>query len=156
VTVTYNLAGKLVPGTHGNSGKAALVWGPIVLAYDEALNPGLPHASLLGLVVEPVTIARVVFAHGRTFHDGGWFDTSRGKPRIQIQRTQDGVWETVDELEAYPGTTAQSPGVLQDGQLFSQPLKEPVRAVALRVLGKPACGDNPSQAFSSCAELQAF
>jgi DUF1680 family protein len=63
VTVTYNLAGKLVPGTHGNSGKAALVWGPIVLAYDEALNPGLPHASLLGLVVEPVTIARVVFGH---------------------------------------------------------------------------------------------
>ncbi len=26
----------------------------------------------------------------------------------------------------------------------------------VRVIGKPACGDNPQQAFSSCAELQAF
>jgi hypothetical protein len=31
-----------------------------------------------------------------------------------------------------------------------------VRALAIRVVGKPASGDNPAQAFSSCAELQAF
>jgi hypothetical protein len=28
--------------------------------------------------------------------------------------------------------------------------------VAIRVIGKPSSGDNPAQAFSSCAELQAF
>ena len=27
---------------------------------------------------------------------------------------------------------------------------------AVRVVGKPASGDNPQQAFSSCSELQAF
>jgi len=26
----------------------------------------------------------------------------------------------------------------------------------LRIVGAPACGDNPSQSFSSCAELAAF
>jgi hypothetical protein len=29
-------------------------------------------------------------------------------------------------------------------------------ATAVRIMGKPACGDNPREAFSSCAELQAF
>jgi hypothetical protein len=40
--------------------------------------------------------------------------------------------------------------------MFLVRLPQPVTAVALRVLGKPASGDNPQQAFSSCAELQAF
>ena len=35
----------------------------------------------------PVKIQRIVFIHGKNFHDGGWFDTSAGKPRVQIQRT---------------------------------------------------------------------
>ena len=25
---------------------------------------------------QPETVSRVVFAHGQTFHDGGWFDAS--------------------------------------------------------------------------------
>src|SRR5438128_12107333 len=29
-----------------------------------------------------VEINRVVYAHGHCFHDGGWFDTTIGKPRI--------------------------------------------------------------------------
>jgi hypothetical protein len=35
-------------------------------------------------------------------------------------------------------------------------LKEPIKASAVRIIGKPASGDSPQQAFSSCAELQAF
>jgi hypothetical protein len=31
-----------------------------------------------------------------------------------------------------------------------------MRALAVRVVGKPAGGDNPNQAFSSCGELEAF
>jgi len=27
---------------------------------------------------------------------------------------------------------------------------------AIRVIGKPACGDNPKQSFSSCAQLEAY
>jgi hypothetical protein len=31
-----------------------------------------------------------------------------------------------------------------------------VSVVALRIIGKPSSGDNTAQAFSSCAELQAY
>ena len=73
---------------------------------------------------QPETINRVVFAHGQTFHDGGWFDASAGKPRIQVK--------------------------------FTCQFPTPVKVFAIRVLGKPACGNNDKQAFASCAELQAF
>jgi hypothetical protein len=104
----------------------------------------------------PVSLRRVVFTHGRTFHDGGWFDASLGKPRVEVQREKDGPWVAVGTLEEYPATTATDSRNLKDGQGFTLRLREPVRAVAVRVIGKPASGDNPQQAFTSCAELQAF
>jgi hypothetical protein len=104
----------------------------------------------------PVQIGRVTFAHGKTFHDGGWFDSSGGKPRIQAQQVKDGPWETIGELSNYPATTATDSAGIQEGARFSAQLAKPITAVGLRVVGKPACGDNPKQAFSSAAELQAF
>jgi hypothetical protein len=104
----------------------------------------------------PESVQRVVFAHGKTFHDGGWFDTGAGKPRIQVQREQNGTWETVAELSAYPATTSTDAAGLRDGQVFTQSLPQSVRAIAWRIIGQPACGDNSGQAFSSCAELQVF
>jgi hypothetical protein len=105
---------------------------------------------------KPVLLRRVVFAHGRTFHDGGWFDASQGKPRVEVQREKDGPWVPVGALEEYPATTATDARDLREGQMFSIRLREPVQAVAVRVIGRPASGDNPQQAFASCAELQAF
>jgi len=128
---------------------------------------------------EAVTISTVVFCHGKTFPDGGWFDTSDGKPKVQVQLTQDGDWETVGELSDYPKTTAEKNGGLTEGaqvlnamtgqmvasednggltegQQFTCELPKPVKAFAVRVIGKPASGINPQGAFSSCAELQAF
>ena len=35
-------------GEHGNAGRAALAWGPLVLAYDAERNPGLPAAADAG------------------------------------------------------------------------------------------------------------
>ena len=101
----------------------------------------------------PVKIRRVVFAHGQSFHDGGWFV---GKPKVQVQRQKGGAWETVGELDDYPATTATDGSKLKPGQTFTLRLASPVNAVAVRVLGVPASGDEPKQAFSSCAELQAF
>ncbi len=49
VELQLNLQAQLVIGEHGNSGRAALAWGPIVLAYDAQCNPGLPAPPLLGL-----------------------------------------------------------------------------------------------------------
>ena len=104
---------------------------------------------------EPVAIRRVVFRHGKTFHDGGWFDASQGKPRVQIQRQADAPWETIGELADYPAVDAVR-GDLAAGAAFTLKLKEAVKAKAVRVLGRPASGDDPGQAFSSCAELEAF
>lgn len=103
----------------------------------------------------PVTISRVVFAHGKTFHDGGWFDTSAGKPRIQVRTSPNGAWQTVASLDSYPRTTATNAAGLMAGETFEVRFPA-VSALALRIIGKPSSGDTPAQAFSSCAELQAF
>jgi hypothetical protein len=105
---------------------------------------------------EPATISRVVFAHGRTFPEGGWFDASAGKPRLQVKPSADAPWETVVELKNYPATTATNPAGLKGGERFACQLASPIKALAVRVIGKPASGNNPRRVFSSCAELQAF
>ena len=100
----------------------------------------------------PVTINTVTYAHGQCYHDGGWWDTRRGKPRIQIKRTARGKWEDVAAIDAYPATTAAKAPRLPGGRTFAVRF-EPVKVVAIRVIGTPACGDNPAQSFASCAEL---
>ena len=240
ITLKYRLDAQLVLGEYGNTGRAALTWGPMVLAYDQARNPGLPAPSALGLVdaqpaaelksegplmfeakvvsrgdeprtarfctfadagaeggvyrvwlratgvadsllaggnesrsrqgnskgsindgdlgsfvvtfdgkptkqdwfavalAEPVRIGRVVFAHGQNFHDGGWFDASAGKPRVQVQRAKGGAWQTIGNLTDYPATTAVSDKGLKPGQIFTLRLSQPIQAVAVRVIGAPA------------------
>jgi hypothetical protein len=108
---------------------------------------------------QPATARRVIFTHGKNFHDGGWFDTSAGKPRVQIQRTAESVWETIGQLDDYPATTAicgQHDRLTWANRQFTLKLPDPVTFVAVRVVGVPASGDDRQQAFSSCAELQAF
>jgi DUF1680 family protein len=50
VALHFNVSGRLVLGEHGNKGKAALMWGPFVLAYDNKRNESLPDAEMLGLL----------------------------------------------------------------------------------------------------------
>lgn len=261
VGLLFRLGPRLVPGDFGNTNRAALAWGPFVLAYDQAKNPGLPSASAIGLIREssdlklqpgtslafrgpvvgrkgesktqalfvpfadagstggdyrvwlrapgvnalesvladgresrsrqgnqngsiidgdpssfvvtydgshakedwyavtlaaPVRIGRVVFKHGQNFHDGGWFDTRGGKPQVQIQRTAGVPWETVGELRGYPATTTTDGRDIEEGHAFECRLGSSVSAVAVRVLGVPSSGDDASQRFSSCGELEAF
>src|SRR5262249_2079075 len=124
-----------------------------VVTYD-----GKPHTEDWFAVTleKPAVIGRVVYAHGNTFHDGGWYDASAGKPRIEVQRTAGGSVESGGVLEDSPATTATDGRGLRTGRSFTLTLKEPVTAVAVRVIGKPAHGDRPEQSFASCAELQAF
>lgn len=266
VDISFLVPARMIPGDHGNAGKTAVVWGPLVLAYDDKLNAGLPSARGVGLrggekpplalksvegfplafqvniltpgddkpraatlvpfaeagstggrfqvwlrapgvplpvnlsllapgqesrsregnvagsindgdagtfavtfnteakeedwyaiqLDQPATIRRIVYAHGRVFHDGGWFDTSAAKPRIEVQRVKNGPWVSVGTLDGYPATTATEARGLKDGQVFTLQLAAAEKVVAVRVIGKPATGDNPKQSFSSCAELQAL
>jgi len=266
VALNYALTSRLDLGTHGNAGKAALTYGPFVLAYDQARNPGSPKAIAVGfkddtvqaadsyepggylmfstalrtflgglvpaklvpfadagrdggvfriwlpapdvplaenagLLIEgresrsregnvegsindgdtgsfvvtfdgqkraedwyavtldqPAIIRRVVFVAGNIFHDGGWFDASAGKPRLQVQREPGGQWEPLAEITDYPATTATDSVSLRNPsrRTFTVRLAKPEKVAGVRVIGKPACGDNPRQAFSSCAELQSF
>lgn len=105
---------------------------------------------------EPVVVRRIVFAHGKTFHDGGWFDATAAKPYLQIQSEPKGKWITIAQLKDYPATTATSAAGLKAGERFTCDLAEATRAFGVRVVGKPASGDNTKQAFSSCGELAAF
>ncbi|MEI6606411.1 MAG: hypothetical protein WCP35_13965, partial [Verrucomicrobiota bacterium] len=98
----------------------------------------------------------VVFTHGAIFHDGGWFDTSKGKPQVQVQAAKDGPWTTVGELTDYPATTATDSKSIQNDSRFACTLASPVTALAVRVIGRPACGDNPEQSFSSSAGLTVY
>ena len=94
-----------------------------------------------------------MFVHGHVFRDGGWWDASKGKPRVQVRKTASGAWEDAGTIDSYPETTATDSKGLADGQQFTVQIS-PVEVVGIRVIGVPACGDNAKQAFASCAELQ--
>jgi hypothetical protein len=117
---------------------------------------GTPQAeAFFGIAIEkPVTIRQATYVAGNIFHDGGWFDTGGGKPRFQVRKTADGPWVDIAVFESYPATTAAEAGAIRPGARFTVQF-ESVEVVAIRIIGKPASGDNPAQAFASCAELAA-
>lgn len=67
----------------------------------------------------------------------------------------DGVWEDLAIIEIYPATISTDSNGLPEGKEFIVRF-EPVRVVAIRVIGTPAWGDGPKQSFASCAEFQGF
>ena len=101
-------------------------------------------------LAEPALIRRVVYRHGETTVDGGWFETKTGKPEIQVQRERKGEWVTVGVLEDYPWLDYTMFPAFKAGQPFELVLREPVPAVAVRVRGRPV------REFASCAELSAY
>ena len=103
----------------------------------------------------PAELNRVVFVHGKTFHDGGWFDASAAQPQVQVRTAEEGRWETVGVLKDYPATSATSAAGLTAGERFTCQLPKGVKVFGVRVVGRPASGDSAQQAFSSCAELMA-
>jgi DUF1680 family protein len=147
------------PGTHID--RRAGEWGSIidggeVLTYNGKKEDLDWYAVTLA---KPATVGRVVFTFGWAYPDGGWFDTSAGKPQVQVQTEKDGPWTTVGEFASYPATTATDPKPFNphsSGTRFNCTLAKPVTAYAVRVIGKPACGNKPDQSFSSCAGLAIY
>jgi DUF1680 family protein len=89
-------------------------------------------------LAKPSAITRVTSSAGPVTERGGWFDTTSGKPQVQIQRVPKGSWETVATLDSYPAVTASALPDIRPGQTFEVKLTQPVQAVAVRLTGKPA------------------
>ena len=68
----------------------------------------------------PIEVNRIVFVHGRSFHDGGWFDSSAGKPRVQVQSEKDGEWKTVVCDASSTSRFRNQPRVAQSREMSSQ------------------------------------
>ncbi len=147
------------PGAHVDpraGGWGSIIDGGDVLTYNNTKQDQDWYAVTLA---KPATVGRVVFIHGWAFPTGGWFDTSEGKPQVQVQTEKDGPWTTVGELKSYPATTATDAKVLgphSSGTRYTCTLATPVPALAVRVIGKPACGNDPKQSFSSCMGLEVY
>ncbi len=47
ITLAFTIAARLVRGDHGNAGRAAMTWGPFVLACDQKRNAALPPLDTL-------------------------------------------------------------------------------------------------------------
>jgi len=117
---------------------------------------GKPQSeAFFGIAIEKaVKIRRAIYVAGNIFHNGGWFDAVGGKPKFQVKKTAEGPWVDVAVFEDYPAATATDPKGLRPGARFTATF-EPVEVIAIRVIGKPASGDNPAQSFASCEELTA-
>lgn len=98
----------------------------------------------------------IVFRHGKSTPTGGWFDTSKGKPKILLKSWHD--YKEVTEIADYPATTATNPGTLTDGQAFRVVIPREKRepAFRVRIAGTPAAGNYPAQNSASCSEIQVF
>jgi DUF1680 family protein len=86
----------------------------------------------------------------------GWFDSSAGKPRIEIRRTPDADWEAVGTLDSYPQTSATDSAGIRECQHFELVLPKAVEAVAVRVIGRPCEGGTPAHSRLSIGELEAY
>jgi hypothetical protein len=107
----------------------------------------------------PVTARRIVMVAGGVTEDGGWFDASAGKPRIQIQSHAGAPWRTLGTLETYPPTTATQAhdvGNSWDQTEYTLQVPQGVTFIAVRVIGQPAGGKSPARPYVTCAGLQAF
>ena len=139
----------------GDGGGSTIDGDPETCANTYSWNKAIEDWFAVSLEA-PVTIKRIVYCHGRCRKDGGWFDTTAGKPRIQVRREKNGAWEDVGVLADYPNCTAELHAPLAPGQPFTLILNQPAAVFGVRVVGTPSCGDSDRENFVSCGELEAF
>jgi hypothetical protein len=129
---------------------------PATMSDTFELNQAPKEAWFTVTLLEPAEIRRVVFVHGQIDRDGGWFDTTAGWPRIQVKTPAGGDWVTIGELRNYPAGSATDAGKLQNAARIEFTLPAPMAVMAVRVIGRPASGDDRRQAFVTCGELEAY
>ena len=120
----------------------------------DTFNNRLQHKAWFEVEYDPPIRGRyILFCHGKNFHNGGWFDTSEGKPEVWIAEKPGDELKKVGVLTQYPETTARDHGNLKNEKGCLLKLQKLTKASRVRVTGKPSCGDDPSQSFASCSEL---
>jgi len=111
---------------------------------------------------QPARLSRFVYAGGsehwaeKGIRRPGWFDSSAGKPRIEIRRRADSAWECIGTLESYPRTTATDSAGVREYQCFELQLAKPVEAIAVRLIGRPCEGGTPEHSRLGLGELEAY
>ena len=148
-----SLAGVAESRSRQGNVNGSLIEGRLVTTYDGAKQEQDWYAVTLA---QASPVGWVVFTHGATFHDGGWFDTSKGKPQVQVQSVKDGPWTTVGELADYPAATAIDNKKIKNNARIACTLASAVTALTVRVIGRPACGDVPALSLSSSAGLAVY
>ena len=103
-------SGRATSTAPSSTATRAASWSPSMVAREGGLvrRHTRPRRSRIG---------RVVFSHGQSFHDGGWFDARSGKPRVQVQPARGGAWETVGELATIPPRPRPTPADSGAGSL---------------------------------------
>ena len=106
----------------------------------------------------PKTAITFVFNHGQASESGGWFDTSAGKPVVEIKATENSPWQVLGWIDHYPLSDAKTNPFNEDNTKWDYrlDLDTPVSFVAVRVHGKPASGNRPDQNYVTCRQLTAF
>ena len=114
----------------------------------------------------PRAISRIVFQHGKLEAQGGWFDTSKGKPYVEVVRNtpphweqgsfvastvlDEAPWEKLAEFEDYPSADSTEPPKIEDGHAFELKLSQPITIYAFRVVG------HAGGRYARCAGLHAY
>ncbi len=177
IDLAFKLEPRVIVGDHKNDGKIAVLYGPLVLAADQALlgaagqnGPALPLSAVAAAGPDLATLK--VTPEAAPAEVKSW-------PGAQVFRVNALSRKPVGSLQAGAAVSirlipfSDAGGTGTDYKVWL-PLPNAKSAVnmllegketrsrrgnlvgSIRVIGKPACGDNPQQAFSSCAELQAF
>ena len=115
--LSSRLGPGMIFGHFSNAAHAALAWGPFVLAYDRARNPGLPTASAIGLVRESTELT---LQPGSSLEFRGPVDGRKGNSRVQAVLVPFAdAGSTGGEYRVWLcalGVNASSASVLADGQ----------------------------------------
>lgn len=136
--------------------------------YDDAdfmtFNGQIQNPAYVGILRNRrMTIDSFFLFGGRTYANGGWFDSSNGPPMIQIMVNPGDPWTDVEPIADYPtlnGTDLTAASDVATGyhnrQFPTQTFSPPLNCVGIRVIGVGSSGDDPSQSFVAVGQLRAM
>lgn len=125
-------------------------------------RPGDP-VEFSVLAGQPVEARRILFRHGVSTPEGGWFDVRKAPLKVaillkepprhavtSIYVMEKAEWEEIGVMADYPASIDDSPPALEPGQAFEILLPAAQKLYGIRVRG------TPGGTHATCAELNAY